>query len=139
LHDWNGGFKEKETRELSAQRTPDNVFVRERVHLPVVQIATAGKSFSFRVIVDTVAGEGWRTGWPCVGDRTDKETYSTGEGSPVFLMYECDDASRVLNNDGERNETKQREMWKTAAEGAWARKHTKKKNQQTMLNFFDTR
>ena len=31
-----------------------------------------------------------------------KRTHSTGEGSPVLLMNERDDASRVLNNDGER-------------------------------------
>ena len=44
---WNGGFRpgvKKETRELLARnvRTPDNVFVRERVLL--VQITTATRS-----------------------------------------------------------------------------------------------
>jgi hypothetical protein len=28
-------------------------------------------------------------------------THSAGEGIPVFLMDECDNAPRVLNNDGE--------------------------------------
>jgi hypothetical protein len=51
--------KKRRTRELSAQHTPDNVFVRERVHL--VQITTPGKSFSLGYYKwSRAAGEGNR-------------------------------------------------------------------------------
>ncbi len=89
-----GGKKEK-TRELSAQRTPDNVFVREWVLLRLEQITTAGKSFRIRFM-----GK---------GQNRENKTHCAGEASPIFLMDERDYSSWVLYDDGERKSKEMRD------------------------------
>jgi hypothetical protein len=74
------------------------------------------------------------------GDRADKETHNIGKGSPVFLMDECDDASRVLNSDGEtkRNENDERFKKKLKINGkkrqsAWTQRVSTKTNDHNFL------